>query len=240
MEHLSESLCTTSAVEEDPITNSQKTQKGSQTAEPRWVRSLPQTHGPLVLWSLAGILVASHRLSIFSHHLSPTLLHTTTFVASIYLYPPFSCFSLPLLPYFVLNTAPSLLLWGQVSLDSQTVTRPLYRSADQSRVFDLQHLWIGLISTLNTGILSGYLWVCRYSRKLKMRYLACRGTLLDKLLMDISASWTWKLMAVTPACKLWSTDDFKEVEALCLYSSVYWRHLKYLHPLTKLGFARNI
>lgn len=142
-------------------------------------------------------------------------------MASIYL-TPFSCFSSSLLTR-ISATAPSPLLWGQVSLDSKKQCEPLLVSRPVMCLLNCSPcgwshfcsmLGLSLVTFGFVGILES--WRCWVS--------ACRGHYWSKLLIDISASWTWKLMATHTysLLKLWSTDDFKEVEALLSLSQLIW------------------
>lgn len=157
-------------------------------------------------------------------------------MASVYL-TPFSCFSSSLLPR-ISATAPSLLLWGQVSLDSRKQCEPLLVSRPITCLLNCSTcgwshfcsiLGLSLVTFGFVGILESWRWgIC------------LQGTLLEQASHRYISKLNMKVNGNKHSLlKLWSTDDFKEVEALCLYSSVY-EHLKYLHPLTKLGFARNI
>lgn len=115
-----------------PYLNSQSDpRKGLKPTEPRWVEVSAQTHGPPVLWCFSSILVASHGLSVFSHHLSPTLF--TPLLWFLFVLPPlvaflslFSLAFLPLLLHIYCEDRYHLILKSSVIL---------FWLADQSHVF---------------------------------------------------------------------------------------------------------
>lgn len=211
--------------------------KGSETDWTKMGRGLclrpmgPQCCDVLVASSL--LLMVFLFLAITSHP------HYSHHFCGFYLSYPSSCFSFSLLTH-ISATAPSLLLWGQVSLDSKKQCDPLLVSRPvicllNCSTWGWSHfcsiLGLSLVTFGFVGILES--WRCQLP--------ACWGHYWSKLLLDISRlNIKVKWQQTHAPCLTYDLQmTLRKLRLFCLFSSLY-EHLKYLHPQTKLGFARNI